>query len=116
LEANPMERERRRVPRFQFIAPAELVDETSGARVNSWVADLGSQGCSLSLGSAPREGAAVRLKIGIDPREFFQARAVVVYSSPERVGLAFRDVKPASSIVLHKWLASAKFPIPKNPA
>jgi hypothetical protein len=52
----------------------------------------------------------VRLKIGTNPREFFQARAVVVYSSPERVGLSFSDVKPASSIVLHKWLASAKFP------
>lgn len=110
MEANPMERERRRVPRFQFIAPAELVDETSGARINSWVADLGSQGCSLRVSTPPRDGAAVRLKIGTNPREFFQARAVVVYSSPERVGLSFSDVKPASSIVLHKWLASAKFP------
>ena len=109
-----MERERRRVPRFQFIAPAELVDETSGARINSWVADLGPQGCSLTVGNAPREGAAVRLKIGTDPREFFQARAVVAYSSPERVGLAFSEVKPTSSVVLHKWLAAAKFP--KGPA
>jgi hypothetical protein len=116
LEANPMERERRRVPRFQFIAPAELVDETSGARINSWVADLGSRGCSLRVSSALRDGVAVRLKIGINPREFFQAHAVVVYSSPDRVGLAFSDVKPVSSIVLHKWLASAKFPIPKSPA
>ncbi len=109
-----MERERRRVPRFQFIAPAELVDETSGARINSWVADLGPQGCSLTVGNAPREGVAVRLKIGTDPREFFQARAMVVYSSADRVGLAFSEVKPTSSIVLHKWLAAAKFP--KGPA
>ncbi len=109
-----MERERRRVPRFQFIAPAELVDETSGARINSWVADLGSQGCSLSVSTSAREGAAVRLKIGTDPRECFQARAVVVYSGPDRVGLFFNEVKPTSSLVLHKWLASAKFP--KGPA
>jgi hypothetical protein len=114
LEANPMERERRRVPRFQFIAPAELVDEASGARINSWVADLGPQGCSLTVGNPPREGADVQLKIGTDPREFFQARAVVVYSSRDRVGLAFREVKPTSSVVLHKWLAAAKFP--KGPA
>ncbi len=105
-----MERERRRVPRFQFIAPAELVDETSGARINSWVADLGPRGCSLTVGDAPREGTAVQLKIGTDPREFFQARAVVAHSSAERVGLAFSEVKPTFSVVLHKWLAAAKFP------
>jgi PilZ domain len=109
-----MEHERRRAPRFQFIAPAELVDETSGARINSWVADLGPQGCSLTVADAPREGSAVRLKIGTNPREFFQARAVVVYASPERVGLSFSEVKPASSVLLHKWLAAAKFP--KGPA
>jgi len=105
-----MERERRRVPRFQFIAPAELVDETSGARINSWVADLGPQGCSLTVGNGPREGAAVQLKIGTDRREFFQARAVVAHSSADRIGVAFNEVKPTSSVLLHKWLAAAKFP------
>jgi hypothetical protein len=105
-----MERERRRVPRFQFIAPAELVEEASGARINSWVADLGPQGCSLTVGDAPCEGSDVQLKIGTDPREFFQARAVVVYSNRDRIGLAFREVQPTSSVVLNKWLAAAKFP------
>jgi hypothetical protein len=110
MKAGPMERERRRVPRFQFIAPAELVHETSGARINSWVADLGPQGCSLSIADAPREGSTVRLKIGTNPREFFQARAVVVHSSRDRVGLSFSEVKSASSVLLQKWLAAAKFP------
>jgi PilZ domain len=105
-----MEQERRRVPRFQFIAPAELVDEISGARIKSWVADLGSQGCGLSGSTPSREGATVRLKVGADPRETFQARAVVVYSGTDRVGLSFKEVKPTSSLILHKWLAAAKFP------
>jgi hypothetical protein len=110
MKAGPMERERRRVPRFQFIAPAELVDEASGARSNSWVADLGSQGCSLSVSNPPREGCAVRLKIGTNPRESFHAKAVVVYSSDARVGLIFSEVNAASSAVLRKWLAAARFP------
>jgi hypothetical protein len=105
-----MENERRQAPRFQFIVPAEVVDETTGARVSSWVADLGLQGCSLSGCDALREGFAVQLKIGTNPRESFQARAVVAYSGPQRVGLAFREVKPTFTLVLHKWLAAAKFP------
>ena len=105
-----MERERRRVPRFQFIAPAELVEVASGTRINSWVADLGLQGCSLSIGDGLREGSAVQLKIGTNPRELFETRAVVVYSGAERLGLFFPEVKPAASVVLHKWLAGAKFP------
>jgi PilZ domain len=105
-----MERERRRVPRYQFIFPAELVDEKSGTRTNSWVADLGSQGCCLSLSNPPRIGSIVQLKIGTNPRETFQARAVVVHSTAAHAGLLFSEVKPMSSVVLHEWLATAKFP------
>jgi hypothetical protein len=110
LEDGLMEQERRRVPRFQFIAPAELVDEISGTRFNSWVADLGSQGCGLSGSTPTRVGASVRVKIGADPREAFHARAVIVYSAEDHTGVSFKEVKPTSSLILHKWLASAKFP------
>jgi hypothetical protein len=110
MEANPMERETRRAPRYQFIAPAELVEETSDARISSWVADLGSQGCGLSGSNSPRAGAVVRVKIGTNPRETFQARAVVVHANADRAGLLFREVAPHSSLLLGKWLAAAKFP------
>jgi hypothetical protein len=105
-----MEQERRRTPRFQFIAPAELVDDTSGGRIQSWVADLGLHGCSLSVKDAPREGAVVSLKIGTNPRESFLARAIVVHSRSDRAGIAFDAVAPASFEILSKWLAQAKFP------
>jgi hypothetical protein len=105
-----MERERRRTPRYQFIVPAELVDETSGRRMNSWVADLGSQGCSLSVNNPPRAGAAVQLKIGANPRDTVQAKAVVVHSTSSHAGVMFTEVKPNSSAVLQAWLATAKFP------
>jgi hypothetical protein len=105
-----MEQERRRVPRYQFIAPAELVEESSGARFSSWVSELGSHGCGLSVSDPPSAGAVVQLKIGTNPRETFQARAVVVYATPENVGLMFSEVKPNASTILEMWLATAKFP------
>jgi PilZ domain len=105
-----MERERRRVPRYQFIALAELVEESSGSRSNSWVADLGSQGCGLSTSNASLPGTVVHLKIGTNPRETFQARATVVHSTDKNAGLMFSEVKPNSSMILEKWLGTAKFP------
>ena len=105
-----MEQERRRTPRFQFIAPAELVDDISGAKIQSWVADLGLHGCSLSVKDAPRDGTAVNLKIGTNPRESFLARAVVVHSRANRAGIVFDAVGSSSLEVLSKWLAQAKFP------
>jgi len=105
-----MEEERRRTPRFQFIAPAELVDDTSGVRIQSWVADLGLHGCSLSVKDGPRDGAVVSLKIGTNPRETFLARAVVVHSRRDRAGIAFDAVAASSLEMLSKWLAQAKFP------
>jgi hypothetical protein len=105
-----MENERRRTPRFQFIAPAELVDDTSGARIQSWVADLGLHGCSLSVKDAPRDGTTITLKIGTNPRETFLARAIVVHSRTDRAGILFEAVAPSSFEMLSKWLAQAKFP------
>jgi PilZ domain len=105
-----MEQERRRTPRFQFIAPAELVDDASGARIQSWVADLGLHGCSLSIKDAPRFGASIRLKIGTNPRETFTAKAIVVHGRADRAGIAFDAVSPSSLEMLSKWLAQAKFP------
>ncbi len=102
--------ERRRVPRFQFIAPIELVEEKSGAKFTSWVSDLGVGGCSLGMDQGPKLGAAVRLKIGNSPREIFEARAQIVHRNPHRVGVSFYELKPTSSLVLHRWLGSAKFP------
>jgi hypothetical protein len=101
-----MEQERRRVPRFRLVAPAELVDETSGKRITAYVTDLSLFGCTLGLTHPPRAGMTIRLEI-VAPDESFESRATVVYSHVHSVGLTFRDVKPHCVRVLHRWLASA---------
>ena len=111
-----MEKERRKTPRFQFIAPAELVSEKSGERIQSWVADLGLHGCAVTVKEAPRRGTVVSMKIGHAPRETVLARAVVVHSGQERAGIRFVAVTPASLEMLGKWLAKAKFPVRRKAA
>jgi hypothetical protein len=101
-----MEQERRQVPRFRLIAPAELVDETSGTRITAYVTDLSVNGCTLGVRHPPRPGMTIRLKI-VTPDESFESRATVVYSHVHSVGLTFQDVNPHSLTVLHRWLATA---------
>jgi hypothetical protein len=109
-----MEKERRKTPRFQFIAPAELVNEKSGERLQSWVADLGLHGCSLSIKGAPRRGTIVSLKIGHTPRETVLAKAVVMHAHNERAGIRFEAVTPGSFEMLSKWVSQATFPLRKK--
>jgi len=104
-----MEKERRRVPRFQFIAPAELVDERSGTQSNAWLSDLGVHGCALGIAEPLPEGTPLQVKIA-NAKEFVEARATVVYSRPNHAGIVFNEIKPASVAVLNRWLAAAKFP------
>lgn len=86
-----------------------MTDDTSGERISSWVNDLGLRGCSLGMDNPPRAGSMVRLKIGT-VRDFIEARGTVVHSRPHQAGVAFDELQPTSSVVLHKWLAAAKFP------
>jgi hypothetical protein len=111
-----MDKERRKTPRFQFIAPAELVCEKSGERIQSWVADLGLHGCAVTTKESPRRGTVVSMKIGHTPRETVLARAVIVHSAQQRMGIRFVAVTPASLEMLGKWLSKAKFPVRRKKA
>jgi hypothetical protein len=105
--------DRRRAVRFQFIAPAELIDESSGARATTYVTDLSLHGCSVGVSNPPREGTPVGLRILTD-KHLFETQAAVVHSTSHRMGLTFLDVKPNFLGVLNAWLASAKFPKGSN--
>jgi hypothetical protein len=102
-----MDPERRRVLRFQFVAPAEFVDEASGVRVKTRVTDLSLNGCSLDLVNRLPIGTPVRVKISTK-EEFFESQATVAYSHPLRgVGVTFQNLDSESVKVLHSWLVAA---------
>ena len=58
-----MERERRRTPRYIFIASAELYEERSDVRVASRVSELSLHGCYLDMMNPFPTGTLVLLKI-----------------------------------------------------
>ncbi|GAC1662498.1 MAG: hypothetical protein NVS9B4_16270 [Candidatus Acidiferrum sp.] len=108
LNGAPMSYEQRRVPRFPFIAPAELMVESSnaplGAPLAGRVKELSRYGCYLDSALQLPKGTPVRLKI-VNERDAFEASAMVIYFRENLgMGLAFRHVNRECADILERWL------------
>lgn len=100
-------RDRRRVPRFPFVADAELIAVGSETKMSVRTSDLSLYGCYVRLTDPLPYGTQVFIKIFTET-DFFEAPATVAYSQANLGnGLAFHDVKPHFLPTLQKWLAHA---------
>jgi hypothetical protein len=100
--------EKRRSPRYSFIASAELIEEQADVRIASRVSELSLHGCYLDMMNPFPKGTLVLVKIAAGDA-FFEARANVIYSQPNMgAGLGFLQVAPDSLAVLERWLDGAE--------
>src|ERR1700676_2342900 len=99
-----MEQTQRREQRYPFVASAELLEENSGARMNSRISDLSLNGCYVDTVNSLPDGTLVHLRIFTETHSF-EAPATVVYSHAFMgMGMKFREVQPKSEEVLRLWL------------
>ncbi len=99
--------ERRRVPRYTFIASAELIEEASEVRIATRVSELSLYGCYLDMMNPFPVGTLVLVKISAGDA-YFQAKSKIVYSQPNMgAGVAFLEVEPQYQPVLQRWLDEA---------
>jgi hypothetical protein len=102
-----MEREKRRTPRYIFIASAELYEEQSDVRVATRVSELGLHGCYLDMMNPFPAGTIVLLKIFAGELTF-QSKARIVYATPNMgAGVVFMDVETKYDYILRRWLDEA---------
>jgi len=102
-----MERERRRTPRYIFIASAELYEERTDVRVASRVSELSLYGCYLDMMNPFPEGTLILLKIFAGDLTF-QSKAKIIYATPNvGAGVLFMDVEPKYDYILRRWLDEA---------
>jgi hypothetical protein len=102
-----MERERRRTPRYIFIASAELSEEQTDVRVASRVSELSLHGCYLDMMNPFPTGTLVLLKIFAGDLTF-QSKARIIYATPNvGAGVVFLDVEPKYVYMLNRWLEEA---------
>ena len=99
--------ERRRGPRYPFIASAELIEQKAEARIASRVSELSANGCYLDMMNPFPQGTLVLVKISAG-EDFFQAKAKIVYSQMNMgAGLGFLEVDENSQAVLDRWMDDA---------
>ena len=100
-------REKRRTPRYPFIAVAEVTDIGSGAQLNSQVSELSQNGCYVDMLNLLPVNSKVTIKIFADS-ECFEATANVIYALEGLgMGFAFQDVSLKSATLLRRWLQKA---------
>ncbi|HYL61122.1 MAG TPA: PilZ domain-containing protein [Candidatus Methylomirabilis sp.] len=99
--------ERRRTPRYPFIASAELIEQASDVRIATRVSELSLYGCYLDMMNPFPVATLVLVKISAGEM-FFQAKAKIIYSQPNMgAGVGFLEVEPQYQPVLEHWLSNA---------
>lgn len=102
-----MGEERRRTPRYPFIATAEVMDASSQVSITAQVRELSLYGCYVNMPNPLPKDAQIKIKIYSEGK-FFESSGVIVYSQPNiGVGITFREVRPQLLIVLKQWLLAA---------
>lgn len=102
-----MEQERRRTPRYPFVASVEMRQGTSEDKITAKVTQLSMNGCYVETVTPFPIGTGLGVKV-FTPTEFFEGQASVVYVDENLgMGLMFRETRPYFLAVLRKWLLAA---------
>jgi hypothetical protein len=114
LEEDVDYKERRRGPRYPFIASAELIEQKADVRIASRVSELSMNGCYLDMMNPFPQGTLVLVKISAG-EDFFQSKGKIVYSQMNMgAGVGFLEMDNASQTVLERWMDEAKKEALKN--
>jgi hypothetical protein len=100
-----MDPERRRAPRYQFIADAEVIEIVSGTKLSAKTGDLSIGGCFLDMLNPSPEGTEIQVRIS-HASTTFTARGRVVFIFPNMgMGMVFTRVEDDQLPALQKWLS-----------
>jgi hypothetical protein len=102
------EEQRRRNPRYAFIANAELFEPATRMRIATRVSELSQQGCYLDTLNPFPEDTMALVKISAGDKVFETKVRVVYAHSNLGVGLVFLDPDAKNVEVLKSWLDEAK--------
>jgi hypothetical protein len=96
--------ERRRTPRYPFIASAELIEIRADVRIVTRVSELSLHGCYLDMMNPFPKSTRVLVKITAGDA-YFEGKGEIVYSQPNMgAGVRFDEVDTQYVPVLERWL------------
>ncbi len=99
-----MSSERRRSPRYQFIADAEIVDIEADAKFRVKTGDLSLGGCFLDMLNPSPENTEIRITIFWGGTKFTGVGRVVFVFPNLGMGVAFTEVAEDQLDIMQEWL------------
>lgn len=102
-----MEDERRRTPRYPFIATVEVLQKGAAAGISGRVTELSLYGCFIEMPDPFAKGSELLLKVYANGK-YFESEGIAVYANPGKgTGIRFQNVRPHYLSVLKQWLIEA---------
>ena len=100
-----MTEERRRAPRYQFVAQAEVLESGSGMRAKVNTGDLSIGGCFIDALNPAFEGTEIQATIYRATRSFTACGRVVFVFPSLGMGAGFTRVEDDQLATPEEWLA-----------
>lgn len=102
-----MESERRRRPRYPFIAVTQVTESQSGTVLEARTSDLGVNGCYVDTINPLPQGTVISIQI-THQDQVFVARGLVAHVQANMgMGVTFIAVESGSETLLETWLREA---------
>jgi len=99
-----MDPDRRRAPRYRFIADVEIRETLADTRLDARTSDLSIGGCFLDILNPSPRGTEIRVRIS-HAGATFTALGKVAFVIPNMgMGVAFTKVEGNQVAVLQKWI------------
>ena len=103
--------ERRRAPRYQLIADAEIMELRTKTRLNAKTSDVSLVGCFMNAVRSLPIGTEIQIELRRQEATF-TSRAVVARAHPMGMGVSFSNIKKDQQELLKNWLADFRRPAP----
>lgn len=103
-----IEKQRRKAPRYAFIASAELLEPKTDTRIATRVSELSINGCYLDMINPFPVDTMTLVKISAG-QAVFESKSRVVYTHPNLgAGVIFEETEAQFVKVLEGWLREAE--------
>src|SRR6266851_4031686 len=98
--------DRRRVPRYPFVADVEITEVVSDAKLKARTSDLSIGGCFLDMLNPSPSGTEIRVRISHASATFAAIGRVAFVVPNMGMGVAFTNVDGNQMEILQRWLES----------
>ena len=96
--------ERRRAPRYQLVAEAEIVELRSNSTLAAKSSDVSLVGCFMNATRSLPVGTHIRIQLKVQDATF-TSLGVIARAHPMGMGVSFSKTPKDQEQVLQKWLS-----------